>query len=140
MGQAFDRDGNVLGEAEGATKREVFDKLQEAHPTAEEIRIKTLRAEADFFAAAKANAQTQTRASDGRFDVGSTEYISEVFTYHAPNDEQRKRYEVLRESARNFARDLAACCPPSADRTDAFRKLRECVMTANASIALNGRA
>jgi hypothetical protein len=74
-----------------------------------------------------------------RLDVGSEEYIGEVFTYHAPDEEQRKKYEVLRESARTFARDLAACCPPSADRTDAFRKLRECVMTANASIALRGR-
>lgn len=135
MGQAFDSDGNVLGEAEGATKREVFEKLQKAHPTAEEIRIKTQRAEADFRAAASG-----TRPSDGRFDVGSAEYIAEVFTYHAPDDEQRKRYEVLRESARSFARDLVACCPASADRTDALRKLRECVMTANASIALKGRA
>jgi hypothetical protein len=43
MGQAFDRDGAVLGEAEGATKREVFDKLSERYPEAEEIHIKTLR-------------------------------------------------------------------------------------------------
>jgi hypothetical protein len=46
MGQAFDRDGNVLGDAFGETKREVFDKLMEAHPSAEEIRIKTLHEDA----------------------------------------------------------------------------------------------
>lgn len=42
MGQAFDREGNVLGEAFGETKREVFDKLIAAHKDAHEIRIKTL--------------------------------------------------------------------------------------------------
>ena len=42
MGQAFDRDGNVLGEAYGETKREVFDKLNAEFAQAHEIRIKTL--------------------------------------------------------------------------------------------------
>jgi hypothetical protein len=42
MGQAFDRDGNVLGEAFGDTKREVFDKLTAEFAQAHEIRIRTL--------------------------------------------------------------------------------------------------
>lgn len=42
MGQAFDRDGNVLGEAYGDTKREVFDKLMAQHRDAAEIRIRSL--------------------------------------------------------------------------------------------------
>ena len=41
MGQAFDSRGNVLGEAFGETKREVFDKLMEAHGDAAEIRIRS---------------------------------------------------------------------------------------------------
>jgi len=41
MGQAFDRDGRVLGEAEGATMREVFEKLHAQHKDAAEIRIKS---------------------------------------------------------------------------------------------------
>ena len=41
MGQAFDRDGNVLGEAFGDTKREVFDKLMKEHEAADEIRIRS---------------------------------------------------------------------------------------------------
>lgn len=45
MGEALDRDGRVLGTAEGATKQEVFDKLQAAHADAEEIRIRTDRRE-----------------------------------------------------------------------------------------------
>lgn len=39
MGQAFDETGRVLGEASGATLREVLDKLEQAHPEAAEIRI-----------------------------------------------------------------------------------------------------
>jgi hypothetical protein len=46
MGQAFDRDGNVLGEAFGDTKREVFDKLNAEFKQAHEIRIRALAPEA----------------------------------------------------------------------------------------------
>ncbi len=42
MGQAFDEQGNVLGEAFGNTKREVFDKLQKEHANAHELRIRSL--------------------------------------------------------------------------------------------------
>jgi hypothetical protein len=41
MGQAFDRDGQILGEAFGSTKREVFDKLMAQHGDAAEIRIRS---------------------------------------------------------------------------------------------------
>lgn len=42
MGQAFDERGNVLGEAYGETKREVFDKLTAEFKDAHEIRIRSL--------------------------------------------------------------------------------------------------
>ena len=42
MGQAFDRDGNVLGDAYGDTRREVFDKLNAQFRDAAEIRIRSL--------------------------------------------------------------------------------------------------
>lgn len=42
MGQAFDHEGNVLGEAFGNTKREVFEKLHAEHADAHEIRISSL--------------------------------------------------------------------------------------------------
>ncbi len=58
------------------------------------------------------------------------------FTYHAPNEEQQKRYTELRAAAKNFAYALKSNTKPSADQTAALRLLRECVMTANASIAL----
>ena len=43
MGQAFDRDGNVLGEAFGNTKSEVFDKLNAEFKNAHEIRVRTMK-------------------------------------------------------------------------------------------------
>ena len=43
MGQAFDRRGDVIGEVFGATTREVFDKLTQAHKDAAEVRIGTVR-------------------------------------------------------------------------------------------------
>jgi hypothetical protein len=43
MGQAFDRDGNVLGEATGATKEEVLKALNDRFGVeAKEIRIRSL--------------------------------------------------------------------------------------------------
>ncbi|MBU0959871.1 MAG: hypothetical protein KKB31_08030 [Nanoarchaeota archaeon] len=43
MGQAFDREGQVIASATGHTKREVFDRLTEAAPDAAEIRIRTFK-------------------------------------------------------------------------------------------------
>lgn len=75
-----------------------------------------------------------------RFEVGSQDYIDEVFQYHAPDALQCERFVEIRQGAKDFAAILAANVPASADRSDAFRKLRECVHMANASVALHGRA
>jgi len=66
--------------------------------------------------------------------------IDDLFTYHPPKPDQIPRYEAIREAARVFARVLEQNTPSSADQTAAIRKLRECVMTANASIALEQRS
>jgi hypothetical protein len=66
-------------------------------------------------------------------------HIDDVFSYHAPTDEQVKSYEQLRAAAKEFARVILHECPACADRTDALRKVREAVMTANAAIALAGK-
>jgi hypothetical protein len=63
--------------------------------------------------------------------------IENTFTYHKPKEGDPERYQTIRNSAKTLAYDIIACCPASADRSAAIRKLRECVMTANASIALN---
>lgn len=62
--------------------------------------------------------------------------IDSWFTYHPPQGDQPERYEKIRAAAKAFARVLEANTKPCADQTAAYRKLRECVMTANASIAL----
>jgi hypothetical protein len=67
------------------------------------------------------------------------EQITEIFTFHSPDADQQVTYEKLRGAAREFAIALVELTPPSPDQSAALRKLRECVMTANAAIALKGR-
>jgi hypothetical protein len=64
------------------------------------------------------------------------EDIADIFTYHAPREDQPERYQAIREAAKAFAIVLVSNTKPSADQTASVRLLRECVMTANASIAL----
>lgn len=77
-----------------------------------------------------------TGAQSGR---GLTESdVNEIFTYHDdPN--AVPHYVEVREGAKAFAKVLLRHVPTCADQTAAMRKLRECVMTANAGIALGGR-
>lgn len=60
------------------------------------------------------------------------------FTYHTPTPEQIDAYNVIRNTAKSLAHVILDNTPPSADQTAALRKLRECVMTANAAIACKG--
>ena len=66
------------------------------------------------------------------------ETIDNWFKYHAPDDLQIVKYGVIRETAKSLAMVIIDNTPESADQTAALRKLRECVMTANASIACKG--
>lgn len=74
--------------------------------------------------------------SESRF---TPQALQDMFSYHAPLDEQKEKYRSIRNAAFIFASILVANTPASADQTTAIRKLRECVMTANASIALEGK-
>jgi hypothetical protein len=60
------------------------------------------------------------------------------FQYHAPTGDQPEKYVKIREAGLAFATVLVENTLPSADQTDAVRKVREAVMTANQSIACNG--
>ena len=64
--------------------------------------------------------------------------ITVDLTYHSPTDEQKLAYIEIRTAAIHLAHVIDRMCPGSPDRTAAMRKLRECVMTANASIATEG--
>jgi hypothetical protein len=66
--------------------------------------------------------------------------IDDLFSYHVPTLDQIPKYEAIRAGAKVFAQILVDNTPQSADQTDALRKLRESVMTANASLALRGQS
>lgn len=61
--------------------------------------------------------------------------LDNLFSYHAPREDQVPRYEAIRFSGRGMSQVILENCPPGADRSAAIRKVREAVMTANAAIA-----
>lgn len=65
----------------------------------------------------------------------SEQDIDNWFSYHPPQHGQSARYELLRNTARTLAKVILENTPSNADQTAAIRKLRECIMTANAAIA-----
>lgn len=67
------------------------------------------------------------------------EHLSNWFTYHPPTEGDPARYQAIRVAAMAFARTVLENTPPSADQSAAIRKIRESVMTANASIACRGK-
>lgn len=67
------------------------------------------------------------------------EKIENWFTYHAPSMDDLVKYQTLRDPAKDFADVINAVCPEGADKTAAIRKVREAVMTANASVACKGQ-
>jgi hypothetical protein len=69
----------------------------------------------------------------------SNEQLDNWFTYHSPSPDQQLKYQLIREAARNLAMVIVAHTPSSADQTAAIRLIREGVMTANASIACEGK-
>lgn len=66
--------------------------------------------------------------------------LKQFFTYHAPSKAQIPRYERIRAAALAFGTVLLESAPSGPDQSAAIRKLRECVMTANASIALENES
>ncbi len=118
MGQAFDEQGQILAEAFGETKREVFEKLMKEQSLAKEIRIRELSA----------------GESKSDFRVNQ---IAKNFTYHPPKEGQPKRYEDIRGMIKTTALTLVAMCPESRELSLALTKLEEAVFWANAAIARN---
>ncbi len=114
MGQAFDREGNILAEAFGETKQEVFDKLQKMQKDAAEIRIRELHSKESVNADLERN-----------------------FTYHAPKPGQPEIYAQLRDKAKEFAYLINELCPQSRERSVAMTHLETAVFWANTAIARN---
>lgn len=59
------------------------------------------------------------------------------YVYHAPKGDQQERYILLRGTAKLLAKTIMECTPKSRDQSIALTKLEECVMRANAAIAVN---
>jgi len=67
----------------------------------------------------------------------TNEELDNLFQYHHPHGTQTARYEMIRAGARSFARALNQYCPDSREKSLAITNLQNCVMWANASIAVN---
>lgn len=65
--------------------------------------------------------------------------IEHIFSYHSPTGDQPQKYETIRKAAKEFATVLVENTPDCEDQATAICLLRECVMMANASVALEGR-
>ena len=62
-----------------------------------------------------------------------------VFSHHHATPEKLKTYELIHESAKQFAKVIMERVPDSSDRTTALRLLREASMMACAAVSLDGR-
>jgi len=63
--------------------------------------------------------------------------IENIFTYHAPKDDQAERYESMREKAKELAFLIQGSTPKSREQSLALTKLEESIFFANAAIARN---
>lgn len=63
--------------------------------------------------------------------------IENNFTYHAPKEHQVKRYQELRDKAKELAYLIEEYCPESREKSLAMTKLEESIAWANAAIARN---
>lgn len=117
MGQAFDRDGNVLGEASGATKRDVLDALERDHPNADAILIKTLR---DKMAAGK-GIESDPMFAPKDETTKPVDRMMQFFAYaHLPAHLQQ-----VSAPFGQLAEQIVATLPSNPERTVALRKLLE---------------
>lgn len=153
MGQAFDRDGHVLGEAYGETKREVFDKLTKEFADAHEIRIKTIdahlgaspeRAQGDgdsrpLDAVGVVDEPMRGTSGDdppGRLTFGNVDH---AFTYQPWNGDQIQRGREVAAALVAAAKTLLRTVPECPTRTRALNHLIDARLLANAAITHDGR-
>ena len=66
------------------------------------------------------------------------EQLDELFTYHAPDDDQVPQYAKIRLAGQALCDVILECTPVCGDQRVAIRKVREAVWTANSAVALKG--
>jgi hypothetical protein len=81
--------------------------------------------------------QVETMATNTR-EMTQQEKIEELFRYHPPRPDQVPRYETIRNAGKYLAQVIISNTQRGSDQSKAIRKLREAVMAANSSIALDG--
>jgi hypothetical protein len=59
------------------------------------------------------------------------------YTYHSPKGDQPERYVEIREAAKNLAKTILECAPPSRERSVALTQIELGVTMANKAIACN---
>jgi len=59
------------------------------------------------------------------------------YSYHAPKEDQTKRYEALRAKTKELAHMIDELCPNSREKSSAQTNLQQAIMWANAAIAIN---
>lgn len=121
--------------AERDRLREEVEALRE-----EELRIRDfpwivengrLRKENDALKAQMPCISTVEKLKGGKMDQD----LENRFTYHAPKEGQPKKYETMRDSAKEFAYLIKASTPNSREQSLALTHLEEVVFWANAAIA-----
>ncbi len=63
--------------------------------------------------------------------------IENIFTYHKPFGDQPIRYKLIRNKAKELAHLINECCLESREKALALTNLQQCIMFANAAIAIN---
>lgn len=112
MGQAFDKDGQILGEMQADSMRKVLDGLQKRHPDAAEIRIKALQ---DRVTSPEDN-QTAPAAP-----TRATDRMEQFFRFaHLP-----PHLQAVSKPFGELATQMIATLPSNPERTAALRKLLE---------------
>ena len=67
------------------------------------------------------------------------EQVHDLIGYHNLDNEMLKKMTEIQSATEFMINTIASCTPKSADQSAAIRHVREAMMTANASIVLNGR-
>lgn len=137
MGQAFDRNGNVLGEEVfGDTKKEVFDKLNEQFKDAAEIRIRDAVARAGINPPPVPQAYDPPRVAPQRLSLDNVEH---AFTYQPWNEDQQRRGKEVTAALIEAAKAIIRNVPKCPTRTRALNNLINGRMLANSAITHDGR-
>ncbi|MCT6924084.1 hypothetical protein [Metasolibacillus sp.] len=63
--------------------------------------------------------------------------IENNFMYHSPKEGQQKKYESIREKAKELAYLIDDVCPNSREKSVSMTNLEQAVMWANAAVARN---